>query len=123
MGSRKAAAIDFLQLAATGRAREAFDKHAAPDFRHHNPWFKGDAVSLMTAMDENASKNPGKTLRVHHALEDGDLVSVYSEVHHRSGDRGAAVVHIFRFEGGRIGELWDVGQEVPENPVNENGIF
>ena len=119
----KNTAIDFLHLAAAGKAREAFSRHAAPGFRHHNPWFKGDAASLAAAMDDNAAKNPGKTLRAVHAIEEGDMVSVYSEVHHKPGDRGVAVVHIFRFEGDRIAELWDVGMEVPENAANENGMF
>ena len=34
-----------------------------------------------------------------------------------------AVVHIFRFEGGRIAELWDLGMPIPEDSVNENGMF
>src|SRR5262249_186078 len=32
----------FLRLAASGYAREAFQKHVAPGFRHHNPFFRGD---------------------------------------------------------------------------------
>ncbi len=58
-----------------------------------------------------------------HVIEDGDMVSVFSHVVHRAGDRGPAVVHIFWFDGERVAELWDVGQEVPEDVVNENGMF
>jgi predicted SnoaL-like aldol condensation-catalyzing enzyme len=32
-------------------------------------------------------------------------------------------VHIFRFEQGRIVELWDLGQEVPESSPNQYGMF
>jgi predicted SnoaL-like aldol condensation-catalyzing enzyme len=39
------------------------------------------------------------------------------------GDSGVATIHIFRFEGDRIVELWDVGQAVPENSLNDNGMF
>ena len=35
----------------------------------------------------------------------------------------AAVVHFFRFEKGRIAEMWDVGQEIPSDSPNENGMF
>jgi predicted SnoaL-like aldol condensation-catalyzing enzyme len=77
----------------------------------------------MKAMEENAAQNPGKTLEVKHALEDGDFVAVHSHVRQKPGDRGAAVVHIFRFEDGHIAELWDMGQPVPENSPNENGMF
>jgi predicted SnoaL-like aldol condensation-catalyzing enzyme len=34
-----------------------------------------------------------------------------------------AVVHIFRFENGKIAELWDVGQAVPDGAVNEHSMF
>ena len=30
-------------------------------------------------------------------------------------------MHIFRFETGKIAELWDFGQPVPENPVAKTG--
>jgi predicted SnoaL-like aldol condensation-catalyzing enzyme len=123
MGMKKEVAVSFLQLAAAGRAREAFSKHAGSGFRHHNPYFAGDAQSLMTGMDENARQNPNKRLEVLHAVEDGDLVAVHSRVQHHADDRGAAVVHLFRFEGDRIAELWDVGQPVPDESVNGNGMF
>ena len=57
------------------------------------------------------------------ALEDGQLVAVHSKVTMRPGDRGNAVVHLFRFEGNKIVELRDVGQAVPETTENEHGMF
>jgi predicted SnoaL-like aldol condensation-catalyzing enzyme len=121
--SRKAAAVDFLRLAASGKPREAFAKYAAAGFKHHNPFFRGDAESLIVAMEENAAQNPGKALTVHRALEDGDLVAVHSYVKHHPADRGAALTHIFRFEQERIVELWDIGQPVPESSPNQHGMF
>src|SRR5687767_16037963 len=91
--SKKDIAADFLKLAASGRAREAFERYAAPDFRHHNAWFPGDGPSLMKAMDENAAQNPDTELIIHRIVADGDDVATYSEVHHAKGDLGAAVVH------------------------------
>jgi len=119
----KEAAVDFLRLAASANVREAYGKYAAPNFRHHNPYFKGDAESLMLGMEENAAKNPQKTLEVHHALRDGDLVAVHSHVRMNPNDRGTGLVHIFRFQGDRIAELWDLAQPVPEESPNENGMF
>ena len=121
--THKEAATDFLKLAASGRAREAFERYVAPNFRHHNAHFPGDGPSLMKAMDENAAQNPDKALTIHRVVADGNDVATYSEVHHRKGDRGAAVVHMFRFENDRIVELWDVGQEVPADSPNKNGMF
>ena len=120
---RKETAMDFLRLVASGKVREAYDKHVGPEFRHHNPFFRSDARSLRAAMEENAAQNPDKVLDIKRALQDGDLVAVHSHVRQHPGDRGGAVVHIFRFEGDRIAELWDVGQAVPESSPNELGMF
>jgi len=121
--SRKDAAVELLTLVATGKVREAYDRHIAPGFRHHNPYFRGDAVSLMDAMEQNALQNPDKILEVQIALQDGDYVAVFSRIRQKPGDLGRAVVHIFRFVGDRIIELWDIVQVVPENTVNESGMF
>jgi len=82
----------------------------APAFRHHNPYFAGDAESLMRAMEENARQNPGKSLRIVHALEDGDLVAIHGHVKMKPSDRGIALVHVFRFEGDRIADARFGGQ-------------
>ena len=121
--SHRDIATDFLKLAASGRAREAFERYVAADFRHHNAWFPGDGPSLMKAMDENAAQHPDKELTIHRVVESGDQVATFSHVRHTRTEPGAAVVHFFRFEGDRIAELWDVGQEVPADSPNTNGMF
>jgi predicted SnoaL-like aldol condensation-catalyzing enzyme len=116
-------AIDFLMLASSGRAQDAWKRYCTPDFIHHNPWFPGDGESLIAAMDENAKANPDKQLVVQRTIVEGPLVMVHSSVQHGPTDRGAATVHIFRVEGGRIRELWDVGQEIPADSPNQYGMF
>ena len=123
MATRKDAATRFLQLAATGRAKEAFQTYAGAAFRHHNPHFAATADALSAAMDDNARQNPEKRLDVLRAIEDGDLVAVHSRVQHAPSDRGFAVVHIFRFDGDRVVELWDLAQEVPAESPNREGMF
>lgn len=120
---QKEAAATFLQMVADGKVREAYDKFVSPDFRHHNQFFKGDRRSLMAAMEENAQKHPHKTLEVKKLLEDGDTVMTLSHVKQEPNASGGAVVHIFRFEKGKIAELWDLGQEIVANSANENGVF
>lgn len=121
--SLKEKAVSFLRLVASGNVREAYQRYIGPDFRHHNPFFRSDAESLMLAMEESAALNPHKVLEVKRALEEGDLVAVHSHVKQNQEDLGGAVVHIFRFHEGRIVEFWDVGQAIPENAPNENGMF
>jgi predicted SnoaL-like aldol condensation-catalyzing enzyme len=117
------AAVSFLEMVASGRVDDAYSYFVGPGFRHHNPYFRGDADSLRAAMAENAQSNPGRMLEVEQTLQEGQLVAVHSRVRINPGDRGSAVVHIFRFEEGLIVELWDVGQEVPEESPNVHGMF
>ena len=121
--SHKDAAIAFLELGSSGRVREAYATHVAPTFRHHNPYFPGDAASLAAGMSENAAKFPNKSLHVERAIEEGDLVAVHSRVRLSPEMPEMALVHVFRFEGERIAELWDIGQPVPEDVLNQYGMF
>lgn len=118
----KSLAIQFLQLAATGKVDEAYQL-VAPSFRHHNPYFSADAEALKAGMRENARLHPDKTFEVQRALADGDVVAVHSRITMPSKDMQIAVVHIFRFEDQKIAELWDVGQAQPELMVNQIGMF
>lgn len=115
--------MSFLQMVASGEVREAYRRYIGPDFIHHNPYFRGDANSLMLAMEENAAKNPDKIFEVKCTIEEGNIVAVHSHVKQKQGDLGGAVVHIFRFHNDLIVELWDVGQPIPDNSPNENGVF
>ncbi|MEI3607556.1 nuclear transport factor 2 family protein [Pseudogracilibacillus sp. SE30717A] len=121
--SLKEKAVSFLQMVASGEVREAYRRYIGPDFRHHNPYFRGDANSLMFAMEENAARNPDKIFEVKRSIEEGNIVAVHSHVKQKQGDLGGAVVHIFRFHNDLIVELWDVGQPIPDNSPNENGVF
>jgi predicted SnoaL-like aldol condensation-catalyzing enzyme len=119
----KDAAVSFLKMASSGDVREAYSKFVGPGFRHHNPYFEGSAAVLMIAMQENAHENPNKTLDVKRVIAEGDLVAVHSHVRQNPDDLGGAVVHLFRFENGRIVELWDLGQPVPGESPNQYGMF
>jgi|SRR5262245_1071419 len=120
--SKKEIAIDFLKQAASGKLDEAYDK-VKPSFRHHNPYFAGDAESLKAGMAEAHQQFPNTTLEVQNAWEDGDMVAIHSRVSHAADQPDISVVHMFRFEGDRIAELWDVGMEAPKESPNENGLF
>jgi len=85
--SLKEKAVSFLQLVASGQVREAYQRYISPGFTHHNPYFKGDADSLMLAMEENAEKNPEKILEVRLAIQENETVVVHSHVKQNPEDR------------------------------------
>ena len=119
----KETAIAFLRLTARGDVDEAFARHAAPDFRHHNPHFAADAATLKTGMKENAARFPTMVFEVQRALADGPLVAVHSRAQLEEGGMELAVVHILRFEGDRIAEMWDIAQAAPVPMANQAGMF
>ncbi len=119
----KEAAVSFLKLATGGKVRDAYAQYVGSGFRHHNPYFEGSAEALMAGMEENTRQNPDKILDVKRAIAEGNFVVIHSHIRMKPGDLGLAVVHIFRFEQGRIVELWDFGQPVPEQSPNANGMF
>ncbi|WP_334072551.1 MULTISPECIES: nuclear transport factor 2 family protein [Paenibacillus] len=121
--SMKDKAVSFLKLVASGKIDEAYRRYISASFCHHNPYFRGDADSLKLAMKDNALQSPNKMLEVKHAIEEGEIVAVFSHIKQKPEDLGAAVVHFFRFHDGQVVELWDVGQPIPENSPNENGMF
>lgn len=114
---------DFLILCAFGNPREAFKLYVGNNFKHHNAYFKGDAHSLMIAMEESAKENPNKIFEVRQMIQDGDLVALHSYIKGTENDLEIAVVHILKFDNSKIIELWDIIQPFPEDKVNENGMF
>src|SRR5437867_8806584 len=119
--SRKESALSFLKMAGSGSAEEAYARFIARDFVHHNQYFKGDRESLKSAMAEAHEKSPNKLIDVKQVFEDGDFVITHSLVVRRDpSDQDVVVVHIFRFEGDEVVELWDVGQLLSTSSPNEN---
>lgn len=119
----KNAAKDFLRLTSSGKAKEAFQKYASEDFIHHNPWFEGSAESLMNGMIENSKKMPTKIFEIKKAIQEGEFVAVHSKIKLSADIPVISVVHIFSFKENKIAELWDIGQQLPENSPNQYGMF
>ena len=81
------------------------------------------AESLRKGMEEAAAKFPQTAIEIQRALEEGILVAVHSKVKHEPAGRAIAVVHLFRFKGSSIVELWDIAVEEPADSPNEHGMF
>ena len=123
LNKNKDAAVSFLEMASTGKVDEAYSKFVGTGFKHHNPYFEGSAESLHAAMKENAIQNPRKAIEVKRMIAEGEFVMVHFLVKHKPDELGAAVMQIFRFENGKIVEMWDLGQEIPEGTPNQYGMF
>lgn len=119
--SQKEVAITFLQMCALSSPENAFAQYVSSDFIHHNQYFPGDRVSLLNAMKESGKTQPNKSFTIKQIFENQNQVAVYSQVVKQ--DMEIAVVHMMRFENGKIAEMWDVGQIVDKKSPNKNGMF
>ena len=123
ISDQKRVALQFLELVAAGKIDDAYERYVASDGKHHNPFFRAGFPALREAMKENAGQFPNMRLTVKHVIGDSDLVATHSHVVLRPGEKGMAVVHLFRFREGKIIEFWDCGQPVPDDSPNVDGIF
>jgi predicted SnoaL-like aldol condensation-catalyzing enzyme len=116
MKDYKQAAVEFLKLVVARQADEAYEKYVDMHGKHHNPYFAAEFSALKQGMIEAHTKFPDTQIHIKNVLGDGDLVAVHSNVVMSPGEKGVAVVHLFRFRDSRIIEMWDVGQQVPADP-------
>ena len=105
------------------KPEEAVAKYLGPHYRQHNPG-AGDGPEPFIAAVKGLTKTfPALRMEPKRIIAEDDYVVLHSHLILKPGDRGRAVVDIFRFENGKIVEHWDVVQEVPETSANENTMF
>lgn len=99
------------------------DDYFAEGYIQHSPLARTGSAGLKEFLDWARARSPDAEHRVKRVFADGDYVIAHVHVIINPGERGNAVVDIFRLEDGRIAEHWDVGQPVPEHSNNSNGMF
>jgi predicted SnoaL-like aldol condensation-catalyzing enzyme len=114
---------DFVELLYVRRAvRLAFERHVAIDYIQHNPSLpdgREEAIELLEPMFSSAAF----TLDVKRILVDGNLAAIHLHARPTPDVLGGAVVDIFRLDGAKIVEHWDVLQQWPETSVNPHPMF
>jgi predicted SnoaL-like aldol condensation-catalyzing enzyme len=99
------------------------DEFFAPDYIQHSPLAATGAQGLKDFLDWARARSPEAEHRVKRLFVEGNYVIAHVHVIINPGERGNAVVDIFRIADGRIAEHWDVAQEVPATSANQNGVF
>jgi predicted SnoaL-like aldol condensation-catalyzing enzyme len=105
------------------KPEEAVAKYLGPHYRQHNPGAADGAEHFIAFVKRFAQTFPDFRMEAKRVIAEGNYVVLHSQLIRKPGDRGMAVVDIFRLENGRIVEHWDVVQEVPETPANNNTMF
>jgi predicted SnoaL-like aldol condensation-catalyzing enzyme len=81
----------------------------------------GDPFALVEVIDLKAGESIEAGIK--RIFAERDFVIAHLHGVRRPGQRGSAIVDIFRLEAGKIVEHWDVIQPVPEDAANPNGMF
>ncbi len=105
------------------RPEEAVAKYLGPHYRQHNPSAADGPVPFVSIVKWFAQTYPDFRVELKRIIAEGNDVVMHSHLIRETGDRGVAVVDIFRLEGGKIVEHWDVLQDVPETAANDNTMF
>ncbi|MDX3861339.1 nuclear transport factor 2 family protein [Streptomyces europaeiscabiei] len=120
---QKAVAVRVLKGVFEDGDTAVVDRYVWPDYIQHNPLAPDGAETLKGLAAAVSGQFPDAVYDIERVVSQGDLVLVHSNVVLTPGTRGSAVFDIFRFQGGRIAEHWDVAQEVPESSANGNDMF
>jgi len=126
---RKNIVIEYFKLVGSGKFKEGL-RFFAPDCKTHNPFISGgmDVLTdaMMAASKDMTAQNSEIEFAVKHVLVDGDLVAVHTQLLNsksKPSEGGLRQVHLFRFEGDKIVEYWDITQQVLANMPNASGAF
>ena len=119
----KQIARQFMELVIAGKIDDAYKKYVSSNGKHHNAYFREGFQALQEAMKENHLQFPNKQFTIEHVISDGELVAIHSHIVLRQGEAGMAAIHLFRFQGNKIVEMWDIGEPIPADSPNQDGVF
>ena len=101
----------------------AVEKYVGGSYIQHNPMVADGSLPFIDFVNGYAQKFPHLKVDIKRVIAEGDFVVTHVLITTDEKDRGTVAMDIFRLEGGKIVEHWDVVQPMPEKPANENGMF
>jgi predicted SnoaL-like aldol condensation-catalyzing enzyme len=102
---------------------EAVKRYMGSRYIQHNPQAGDGPEPFIGFVRYFTGTFPKLKISFKHILAEGDLVMTHGHMVRQPGDRGIAVVDLFRVENGKVVEHWDVLQDVPEKAENSNTMF
>jgi len=115
--------LDFYEVYINQKNFEAAANYIGSRYIQHNPMGADNLEGIKGFIQFMKEKMPDAHWEMKRAFVDGDYVITHGRFVAKPGDRGMAVMDIFRLENGKIVEHWDVGQLIPEKALNQNTMF
>ncbi|HTK93501.1 MAG TPA: nuclear transport factor 2 family protein [Verrucomicrobiae bacterium] len=121
--ANKKVVVDFYEKAINQKDFEAASQHFGNRYVQHNPGAPDGPEGLKAFLGFLKEKFPQSRSEIKRVFADGDYVILHVHAVREPGTRGSAIVDIFKLEGGKIVEHWDVVQPIPDKAANNNGMF
>jgi predicted SnoaL-like aldol condensation-catalyzing enzyme len=121
--ANKRVVLDFYEKGLNQKDFAAAAKHFGPRYVQHNPGAADGPEGFRKFVEFLREKYPRSHSEIKQAFADGDYVILHVHAVREPGQRGSAIVDIFRLEKGKIVEHWDVVQPIPETAANGNTMF
>lgn len=102
---------------------EGIRLYMGPTYRQHNPGVANGVEAFRAFFKQFFAEKPELSIDIKRVFCEGDFVTVHLHWCEHKGDRGSAIIDIFRLENGRIVEHWDVMQPIPEKLAHANTMF
>ncbi|WP_330252379.1 ester cyclase [Nocardia sp. NBC_00565] len=113
----------FYETAFNTKDLDAVAAFIGDRYVQHNPEIADGLDGLLARLTHLKQAFPKLRVEVKRLVAEGDYVSAQVHGIREPGQRGLAIMDIFRLDDGKLVEHWDVIQPVPEHAVNPNGIF
>jgi predicted SnoaL-like aldol condensation-catalyzing enzyme len=121
--ANKKTVVEFYEKALNQKDFEAASKHFGSRYVQHNPNAPDGIDGFRTFLGLLREKFPQSKSEIKRVFAAGDYVILHVHAVRTPGERGSAIVDIFKLEDGKIVEHWDVVQPIPEKAANSNGMF
>ena len=121
--ANKKVVLDFYDKALNQKDFDAASKYFGPRYIQHNPGAPDGIEGFKAFIAQRKEKFPNARSEIKRSFADSDYVVLHVHSVREPGERGVAIVDIFRLENGKIVEHWDVAQPIPEKTANGNGMF
>ena len=121
--ANKKTVLEFYEAGLNRKDFDAAAKFFGSRYVQHNPTAPDGTEGFKAFLGFLREKFPDSHSEIKRVFADGDYVILHVHSVREKGSRGRAIIDIFKLEGGKIVEHWDVVQEVPEKAANSNGMF
>ena len=121
--ANRAAVLAFYEKGLNQKDADAALQYVGSRYVQHNPNASDGPDGFRKFVAFLKDKAPRSHSEIKRSFVDGDTVILHVHAVREPGTRGNAIVDIFKLEGGKIVEHWDVVQPIPETAANANGMF